>query len=96
MIKKFAYEAIVPIGSYEYLKAVKGTIYPYQGSNAGHVDRMVYIYSTYKPTFTVGVGHYEFPTGAINYMMYVDEGIIGNAHYIRTNKLKYRIREIIK
>lgn len=34
MVKKFAYEAIVPTGSYDYLKAVKGTIYPYQGSNA--------------------------------------------------------------
>lgn len=82
MITKFGYEAIIPIGSYDYLKAVKGTIYPYQGSNAGHVDRMVYIYSTATPTFTVGAGHYEFPTGTINYMMYVDEGINDNFHYV--------------
>lgn len=82
VVKKFAYEAIIPTGSYDYLKAVKGTVYPYQGSNAGHVDRMVYIYSITSPTLSVGAGHYEFPTGAINFMMYVDEGINDNFHYV--------------
>lgn len=87
-VKKYGYEAIVPSGTYSYLTAVKGKIYPHLGSAASHVDRMVYMYTTAPPTITVGAGHYEYYSNGqprIVYMMYVDRGIEDNVHYLATS-----------
>ncbi len=85
---KYGYQALNPPG--EEIVAVKGTIYPYPytGNNVNHVDRIVYLYRSTSVTsqiFSIGVGHYQFPNGNINFMMYFDEGLNDNYHLIVTS-----------
>ncbi|MEM4285567.1 MAG: hypothetical protein QXS98_01945 [Candidatus Nitrosocaldus sp.] len=87
---KYGYQALNPpdVGGTGEIVAVKGKIYPYTGDSVNHVDRIVYLYratSTTSQILSVGVGHYQFSNGNINFMMYFDEGLNDNYHLVVTS-----------